>query len=113
MPVPEPADELDARTPSRPWPAVMSTDTAASYCDMTVSHWRKLDKSGWCPMPLKIGRKLMWRRTDLDAWIAAEFPARDADAAAAYAAATRGTLNTLPRTRTTASGPHRLTTAMT
>jgi hypothetical protein len=42
-------------------------------------------------------RRLLWRRADLDAWVAAGCPPRDADAARAYAIATRSQLDALSR----------------
>ena len=90
----------DGRTPLRPWPELMAAADAGPFCGLTVAAWRKLDKSGRCPPPRGwIGRRPMWARPDLLAWIDAGMPPRDAEAAAAYAAAVGGTLDALPGRR--------------
>ncbi|MGF1635239.1 MAG: helix-turn-helix transcriptional regulator [Phycisphaerae bacterium] len=74
---------------------MLPTVMAASYCGVTPAAWRKLDASGRCPSPIKLGRTLLWRRADLDRWITDGCPARDADAAKAYRIAKAGTLGRL------------------
>ena len=96
-----PAEPSPAPSPAaaRPWPALLPTAEAARYCGSSTPAWRKDDHAGRVPAPLHRGRRLLWRRADLDAWINAGCPPRDADAAAAYAAATRGKLDGLARAR--------------
>ena len=89
----------DGRTPLRPWPELMGVPDAAAFCGLTANTWRKLDRAGRCPPPVFLGRRLMWRRADLAAWVAGGCPPRDADAAAAYAAVARDQLDALPGRR--------------
>ena len=93
------------------WPILMSTATAARYCDFTLASWRKRHKSGRCPLPVSPARPLQWRRADLDAWVAAGCPPRDADAAAAYAAATKSKLDGLGKNSRPKSPPRKTTSA--
>jgi predicted DNA-binding transcriptional regulator AlpA len=57
-------------------PLAVPTTEAARLCGLTVPMWRKLDRSGRCPAPLKVGRRLLWRVRDLEEWLEAGCPAR-------------------------------------
>ena len=85
------------------WPAMMDSRTAARYCASTVSVWRRDRKAGRLPKAMKRGNKFVWRRADIDAWIAVGCPPLDADAAAAYAALLREQLDALSKRR-----PHKI-----
>lgn len=37
----------------------------------------KLHSSGRLPKPVRLGRRVLWSRTDITAWIAADCPSRD------------------------------------
>jgi prophage regulatory protein len=51
---------------------VMGTDEAASYAGFSVPHWRALVRDGHAPSPIRLSeRKLGWRLSTLNAWIAA------------------------------------------
>lgn len=38
----------------------------------------KLNTTGRLPMPVRLGRSVRWRRVELQAWLAAGCPSRDA-----------------------------------
>lgn len=61
------------------WPALMSRETAAAYCDMTPEQFDR-----HCPVaPVDQGwRGLRWKRVKLDAWIE-NLPEKPRDTAAA------------------------------
>jgi predicted DNA-binding transcriptional regulator AlpA len=41
---------------------ILSSETAAAYWGVSVSHWRRLYRAGKVPRPIKVGeRKLGWR----------------------------------------------------
>jgi hypothetical protein len=62
------AQRLGAATMNGRWPALMLRETAAEYCDMSPMQFDRQ-----CPVaPIDQGwRGLRWKRTELDAWIAA------------------------------------------
>ena len=39
--------------------------------------WRTWDAAGLIPRPVRVGRSVFWRKTELDQWIAAGCPRRD------------------------------------
>lgn len=46
------------------WPGDMDRDIAAAYCSVSVATFEHN-----CPVrPIRLGRRLLWRREDLDAW---------------------------------------------
>jgi predicted DNA-binding transcriptional regulator AlpA len=50
---------------------VLTSAEAAAYCGFCVQHWRVLARTGVAPAPIKLSeRKLGWRVSQLDAWIA-------------------------------------------
>jgi len=56
-------------------PALLSAKTAAEYCGISRASWWKMKTSGRCPAPIRLGRRLLWRRVELDQWIAQGCPA--------------------------------------
>ena len=49
---------------------------AAKLCGVSVRSWYTWDQLGKIPKPVRIGRKLFWRRDELLAWIDQECPQR-------------------------------------
>lgn len=58
----------DTCTPTR---AVLRTAEAAAYCGSSASTFEKLRLYGGGPIYSKIGRRVVYRVEDLDAWLAA------------------------------------------
>ena len=50
---------------------------AATMCGVSRSTWWALHSSGRVPLPVRLGRRTLWRRGELEAWIAAGCPARE------------------------------------
>lgn len=53
-----------------PQPAALTVDAAAGYCALTASQLDKLRLTGGGPVYVKMGRRIAYLRTDLDAWLA-------------------------------------------
>jgi predicted DNA-binding transcriptional regulator AlpA len=51
--------------------AVLRTPEAAAYCGSSASTFEKLRLNGGGPIYSKIGRRVVYRIEDLDAWLAA------------------------------------------
>jgi len=49
---------------------------AAKLCGVSVRSWYTWDQLGKIPKPVRIGRKLFWRRDELLAWIDQDCPKR-------------------------------------
>jgi excisionase family DNA binding protein len=49
----------------------ISTDVAAKYCGVSARWLEKLRVVGGGPRYAKVGRRVLYRRQDLDAWITA------------------------------------------
>jgi excisionase family DNA binding protein len=47
---------------------------AADRLRVSVRTLRRLTDAGRCPAPIRVGRCLRWRSSDLDTWIAAGCP---------------------------------------
>jgi len=50
---------------------------AAQMCGKSVRTWRAWHAGGLIPSPVRVGRSLLWRVRDLEAWSAAGCPPRD------------------------------------
>jgi predicted DNA-binding transcriptional regulator AlpA len=59
-----------------PSPLLLRAKAAALLCDMSLRTWRTWDVAGKIPQPIRIGRSLRWRASELQAWIAAGCPDR-------------------------------------
>ena len=57
---------------------LVSSRDAALVCGVTPRLWRLWNRMGYTPMPVKIGRLLFWKHKELEAWIAAGCPRREA-----------------------------------
>ena len=64
--------------PSAPLvPLMLDAEQSAALCGIAVSSWHKWRASGLVPAPVRISRRVFWRRIELEAWIAAGCPSRD------------------------------------
>ncbi len=69
------ARKPDADAPAvEPAAAMLDVRAVAALLDCSTPHVRRLADAGKMPRPLRIGSLLRWRRTDLDAWLAAGCP---------------------------------------
>jgi len=57
---------------------LLSAAEAARRCGCSVRTWRTWDRSGFTPLPIRIGRSLYWRPQELAAWVEAGCPDRQA-----------------------------------
>jgi predicted DNA-binding transcriptional regulator AlpA len=57
-------------------PLLLRAADAAALCDTSLRTWRTWDVAGKIPQPIRIGRSLRWRASELHAWIAAGCPDR-------------------------------------
>lgn len=57
-------------------PLAIPADEAARLCGVSRGFWWKLHSSGRCPLPVRLGRKTLWRVEELKAWLAAGCPER-------------------------------------
>jgi len=56
---------------------LLSTAETAKLLGVSIRTWYTWDQLGKIPKPVRIGRKLFWRRDEITAWIEAECPPRD------------------------------------
>ena len=54
--------------------ALLDVAAVAELLNCSPQHVRRLADAGRMPRPLRIGSLCRWRRTDLDAWLAAGCP---------------------------------------
>ena len=57
---------------------LVSARQAAKVCGRSLRTWRMWDSAGWVPRPVRIGRSTLWRLAELQAWVAAGCPRREA-----------------------------------
>jgi hypothetical protein len=65
---------VDGKTMQKPddqRPRILRTAKAADYCGSSASTFEKLRLTGGGPVYSKIGRRVVYRVDDLDAWLAA------------------------------------------
>jgi predicted DNA-binding transcriptional regulator AlpA len=60
-----------------PAPLLVDAREAAALCGVSRAHWLALNSSGRVPMPVRLGRRVLWPVAELTAWIEAGCPARD------------------------------------
>jgi predicted DNA-binding transcriptional regulator AlpA len=58
-------------------PLLVPAGRAARMCSKSVRTWRSWHAGGLIPSPVRIGRSLLWRVSDLKAWTAAGCPTRE------------------------------------
>jgi predicted DNA-binding transcriptional regulator AlpA len=70
---------MTTTTPTAPvTPMLLDAKAAARLCGgISVRTWWSLHASGRCPLPVRLGRRTLWRADELAAWIKASCPARD------------------------------------
>jgi excisionase family DNA binding protein len=66
------ADLLDSAATDRP--LLISDVEAAALCSCSRSHWHALAAAGKIPPSVKLGRKRLWRREEIQGWVAAGCP---------------------------------------
>jgi excisionase family DNA binding protein len=63
-------------------PSVLDAVTAARYMGISPSTLAKMRLSGDSPSFLKLGRRVLYRRTDIDAWLESRVAHNTSDAEA-------------------------------
>ena len=58
-------------------PLLLGADQAARLCGVSRRTWWSLHAAGKTPLPVRLGRRTLWRAAELDGWIAAGCPARE------------------------------------
>ena len=58
-------------------PMLVDARQAAAICNVSIRTWWTLHASGRCPLPVRLGRRTLWRSAELAAWIEARCPPRD------------------------------------
>lgn len=51
--------------------------TAARICSVSLTTWRKLNSIGKTPEGIKLGRRVLWNRLELERWVNARCPSRE------------------------------------
>lgn len=62
---------------------LIDAKAAAVLCGVGRTTWLTLASAGKTPAPVRLGRRVLWRRDELKSWIAAGCPARQQWSAAA------------------------------
>jgi predicted DNA-binding transcriptional regulator AlpA len=62
--------DLDAK------PLLIDAMTAATLCGRSLRTWRSWNASGRIPESIRIGRSIMWRLDEIQAWVEAGCPTR-------------------------------------
>ena len=57
-------------------PLLVSATDAALVLGVSRSHFYGLHTAGKLPLPIRLGRRILWRRAELEAWVSAGCPAR-------------------------------------
>jgi predicted DNA-binding transcriptional regulator AlpA len=70
-----------------PAPLLIPDTAAAALAGVSRAHWHRLRAAGKLPPSIRLGRKVLWRRLEIEAWIAAGCP--DSPTWAAMTAASR------------------------
>ncbi|MDD4888705.1 MAG: helix-turn-helix domain-containing protein [Phycisphaerae bacterium] len=58
-------------------PLLVDTVAAAALCGVSRSHYLALASAGKVPLPIRLGRRTLWRADELRRWIEAGCPARE------------------------------------
>ena len=56
---------------------LLSAPDAAKMLGVSRAHYLKLHCAGRVPMPVRLGRRVLWRRTELEEWVEAGCPPRE------------------------------------
>ena len=57
-------------------PLLLDAREAAGLCGVGRTHWLTMSAEGLVPMPLHLGRRVLWRRAELERWVEAGCPPR-------------------------------------
>jgi predicted DNA-binding transcriptional regulator AlpA len=55
---------------------LVNAGQAATLCGVSRTSWWRMDRSGRCPLPIRLGGRVLWRRNELAAWVDAGAPPR-------------------------------------
>ena len=78
---------MTAETLQQPTPLAVDADGFAQLASISRAMVHKLNASGRCPAPARIGRLCCWRVADISTWLAQGCPPRDTAKAAKWARA--------------------------
>src|SRR5262245_53002774 len=54
---------------------LVGQNDAASMCGLSLASWCRLKSAGKIgPKPIRLGGRLLWRRADLERWVASRLP---------------------------------------
>ena len=74
---PAPAPRRGAEVPETVLePLLLDAKAAAGLCAVGRSHWLTMHAGGLVPVPVRLGRRVLWRRAELERWIEAGCPPR-------------------------------------
>lgn len=62
---------------SEPLALLLDAVGAADLLDVSRSHFLRLHASGQVPQPVRLGRRVLWIRSELEAWLKAGAPSRE------------------------------------
>ena len=57
-------------------PLLLSAPEAAALCGVSARHWATLHSEGLVPVPVRLGRRVLWRAEELRDWARAGCPSR-------------------------------------
>ena len=55
-------------------PLAVDARAAARMCGVSRTHWYAMKASGRLPLPIRLGRRTVWRVDDLKRWVAEGCP---------------------------------------
>ena len=58
-------------------PLLLDARAASALCGVSVRTWWALHSAGRTPLPVRLGRRTLWRADELADWCKAGCPARD------------------------------------
>lgn len=70
-------EDLMVKRESLVQPLLLDAKAAAKVCNISRAHFLSLHCAGRIPLPIRLGRRVLWRATELSSWIEAGCPARD------------------------------------
>jgi predicted DNA-binding transcriptional regulator AlpA len=57
-------------------PLLIGAEVAGRLCGVSEATWWRMHAAARVPSPVKVGRKTLWRITELREWVAASCPGR-------------------------------------
>ncbi len=66
----------DLAAPVAVAPLLLDAKAAAALCGISERSWWSLNSAGKTPLPVRLGRRTLWRRDEIAAWTEAGCPAR-------------------------------------